>query len=624
MRVDHSVSGIVLGAVVLALLVATPFVSTGFFSLDEVIYFAGADALFRDGSLFVDNGFDEFGSEDLRIWFLVQGQHGLTPQYPVGTALLGAPFLSVFGVRGLIIINVLAGIGTLFATRSLAKQMFGHPEIGLIAALILVLGTFWPEYVYGHWPHSISLFFVTVSLLAFNWSLDRSERAISVAAISGLALGAAMLFRLDSILALPAYFLAIVLYAQRPVALILGGALGLVPAVAMIAAANLQKFGVLNPLSYGRVTGGSTDASSHIAVASVLCLAVFFALAIRFISIRRVDIRWVGFAVLVCAATALTVPLIYEVARNLVIGFVRLIVDSRGITRPEFGVAHLRDGTVSFWGLPKKALAQSLPWLAILFLLVFRSRQEHKRHFVVAMIFVVVWILPFLDSSWHGGLGSNMRYFIPTLPVLASVAAFLIFNLFQQTKKAPTILASGWICGVACVFGWANLHPSQWFGAHQIFPTLIFYLSAPLFLVAGLLKDSAGRLGFPRVLLFVVGAAIGVSSILANADFLNSQNRRTAMEAHSRNAGSIQESALFYGPPERFASAISNPEQIVALPDRLTGKIDTGLIALALNAGYLVLMPSYLAKSPDIVNGNFTIVESARWAELKLVQVAQR
>ena len=165
MRVDHSVSGIVLGAVVLALLVATPFVSTGFFSLDEVIYFAGADALFRDGSLFVDNGFDEFGSEDLRIWFLVQGQHGLTPQYPVGTALLGAPFLSVFGVRGLIIINVLAGIGTLFATRSLAKQMFGHPEIGLIAALILVLGTFWPEYVYGHWPHSISLFFVTVSLV---------------------------------------------------------------------------------------------------------------------------------------------------------------------------------------------------------------------------------------------------------------------------------------------------------------------------------------------------------------------------------------------------------------------------------------------------------------------------
>ena len=222
MRVDLSVSAIVLAGIALALLLALPFVSSGFFSIDEFIYYAGADSLFRDGSLFVDNGFYELGSENLKIWFLVQGSHGLTPQYPVGTAIIGAPFLFAFGEKGLIVLNVLAGIVTLFATRSLAKEMFGRAEIGFLAALILVIGTFWPEYIFGHWPHSVSLFFVTVSLLAFFKSLDRPEYAMGAAIVSGLTLGAAMLFRLDSILALPAYLFAIILYGQRPVALIFG------------------------------------------------------------------------------------------------------------------------------------------------------------------------------------------------------------------------------------------------------------------------------------------------------------------------------------------------------------------------------------------------------------------
>ena len=90
MRVDLSVSNVVLGVIVFGLLAATLFVSPGFFSIDEVIYFTGADALQRNSSLFVDNSFAKFGSEDLNIWFLVQGQHGLTPQYPVGSAILGA------------------------------------------------------------------------------------------------------------------------------------------------------------------------------------------------------------------------------------------------------------------------------------------------------------------------------------------------------------------------------------------------------------------------------------------------------------------------------------------------------------------------------------------------------
>lgn len=624
MRVDFSVSGIVLGVVALSLLAAIPFVSGGFFSIDEVIYFASADALQRDGTFFVQNGFDEFGSEDLKIWFLVQGKYGLTPQYPVGTALLGAPFLYLFGSKGLIVLNVLAGIGTLFATRSLTKEMFGRTDIGFLAALILVVGTFWPEYLYGHWPHSLSLFFVTVSLLAFYKSLGSSENAFAAAAISGLTLGAAMLFRLDSILALPAYFLAIILYAQRPIGLMLGGALGLVPAVILIAVANLQKFGTINPLSYGRVTGGSTDASSHISVAVVLFLAVLLVLAIRIFQIRRANIRWYWFVAIVFAVSAMAMPVILEFTRDLVVGFMRLLVDSRGIFQPRVGVVPLPDGTVSFWGLPKKALAQSIPWMAILLLLIFRSRDQHTRAITVGMIFVGVWILPFLETSWHGGLSSNMRYFLPTLPICAAFAAFLIFDFLQHKKEGARVLAIGWLCGVLIPFGWAGLHPSGWFGAHQILSTLILFLSVILVLYAGLRKDAGGGEGFTLPLLFVVGTGIGVSSLLAGLDFQNSQNRRAIMEVQSRNAGTVQEPALFYGQPERFTSAISNSEYLLALPDRLTGSIDTKLIFDALDAGYVVLMSPYIAMGDDIANGALTAVENARWTKLNLVQIIRR
>ena len=124
----------------------------------------------------------------------------------MGSVFLGAPFLSVFGDSGMIAMKVLAGIGTLFATRSLAMEMFGSAKIGLLAAFVLVFGTFWSEYLYGHWPHSVSLFFGTISLLAFFRLLTQSEQVLRIAALSGLALGSAMLFRLDSILARPAYF----------------------------------------------------------------------------------------------------------------------------------------------------------------------------------------------------------------------------------------------------------------------------------------------------------------------------------------------------------------------------------------------------------------------------------
>ncbi len=520
--------------------------------------------------------------------------------------------------------NVLAGIGTIFATRSLAIQMFGRAEIGFLAALFLVFGTFWSEYVYGHWPHSVSLLFVTMSLLAFFGSLEQTNHVFRKALVSGLALGLALLFRLDSILAVPAYFLAIILYARQPIKLMVGGTLGLAPAIVVLSVTNFQKFGSLNPFSYGRVTGGATDASAHAAAAAIIFLAILIVTAIAVCSKRQINARWIGPAVLAIFAAALAVPATYEVFRAMAVGFVRLVIDTKGITHPEIGVVHLSDGTVLFWGFPKKALAQSLPWLGVLILIAFRSWNEHKRPLVVAAIFAVVWMMPFLQSSWHGGLGSNMRYFLPILPVMASVAAFLVYDLANAQKNWLMKSVIGLVCGAGLVFGWTVLHPSAGFGSHQILSTLVFVLVLVLILTSSLIGMLGVRTNTKSLQLFAVGLGFGVAWTLAGADFINGQNRRVVMDLQNRNVSTIPERTLLYGAPERFVSAFSNPEQVLALPDRLSGKFDTKLISGALDAGYVVLMSPNFVKSPDIANGGFNVVKNARWSELNLVQIINR
>ena len=111
-----------IGALILA---GALLVSDGYFTVDEFVYVLGAQAMAQNMSLVIENGFDTYGSENLKVWNVVIGPAGLVSQYPVGTAVIGAPLLLLFGVRGLIVLNALAAVGTLFLTRSLARRLYG-------------------------------------------------------------------------------------------------------------------------------------------------------------------------------------------------------------------------------------------------------------------------------------------------------------------------------------------------------------------------------------------------------------------------------------------------------------------------------------------------------------------
>ena len=91
-----------------AMVAASFFVSTGYLLIDEVIYMLSADTFRDTGRLVIDNGYARYGSEDL-TWFglLSIGPHGLAPQYPVGSAIIGGFFVGLFDEHGFFVMNAL-------------------------------------------------------------------------------------------------------------------------------------------------------------------------------------------------------------------------------------------------------------------------------------------------------------------------------------------------------------------------------------------------------------------------------------------------------------------------------------------------------------------------------------
>ena len=567
--------------------------SNGFYSIDDVIYFQGVENLANLGRFGAENGYATFASEHLRLRFLVNGPQGLAPQYPVGSALAAAPLTGIFGLKSLIFLNVLAGVGTLFTTHRLSLRLFGSMQTANLTVGIHALCTFWGEYVAGHWPHSISVFLLSSALLLFLKALDRTQRAVVPALGSGILVGLAMFFRLEGLLLLPAVAAATIIYAARPVQILCAGAIGLAPVMALMALANKLRFGSYNPLSYGS-SGGGTDLSTYMIPGLAILGGLIGLCAIRAIGnpTARSQIAWAIVAALGLGAMLLS-PLAPYLIR-LVNGFHALFLDATIIEDPRLGATKLRpDGTVSFWGLPKKALGQSLPWLGCLTLLVALRWGEHKRSITLILIVLIIWSLPFLWLSWHGGLSSNMRYFLPVIPLIAALAAWLIFQLAQRGPTAkPSLLAIAGLAGFFAPILWGVSVPDQTFRLNQDTSTTLLYIVAALSLATGFWAKPA----LSQLSLYSIVISLGFSSFLAIQDYSHTQMRRSVFAADAKAISTISDRVLFYGAPVRFHSALQNPQQMLALPDQNTAELDLDLIDAACAAGYRVLLARHMAE----------------------------
>ena len=587
---------------------ALAFAGLGFFIIDEAIYVFAADSFRQSGSLLLENGLEGSTSGDLR-WtrLLTLGPNGLTSQYPPGSTVVWSWLLPVFDTRGIVLFNAAATTACLFVLHRLAKDIFKDNAVALGTVGLFLFGTFSLEYAFTIWPHMPAVLSVTLCILLFLRSLEASfQRALWMAVASGFVLGLGITFRLDCVLVLPAIAILAIVLARHPLPVLLGGAIGLAPAMAALAWANAMKFGSPNPLNYGK-SEGFTNVALYVPLAGAMAAGLLVLLAVRLWGgkLKLGRSMWIGLA-LAAAAAAAFVPQVQTALRALAWGAWVLLIDSRAIVSPLAGIEAQPDGTTSFWGLSKKALGQSMPWIGGLALLAsFPIWRGRRREVLILLTFTALWLVPFLLRAWHGGMSSNMRYFLPILPLVCVLGAWLIVELHRRSglTVSPAVVATA--LGFLGLVAWAISMPTGLAGAHQIASLLILALVSICAFCAAIYRTQA----LARIAVLSLCFGVGASAFNTVSDTAVSQIRRHANSVLADVGAGVEGRAVVYS--YLFRSAMQNPEQIIAMPDTFSEGPDADLVARALAAGYRVLMPEALAAAFVTQSSDFAIVGPA-------------
>lgn len=587
-------------------------VSDGLYNLDEFVIAASVDALRSNGSLTFDNGYGQFGSDSLKLWLFAKGPHGLASQYPIGSTALGALLTGPMGIRGLIVMNALAAAASLFVTRRLARLLFDDDKIAFNAALLLGTCTFWLEFAYGVWPHAMSALLVACALLWALKSIDANGRdATRWALFSGLAVSVALLLRMDSLLILPPIGLCVYLLGRHPWRALVAGAAGLVPGIATMSVVNHHKFGSYNPFSYGQ-PGGATDLGGHTAAIASVVLVGLALLLIKRAPLQRITRTHFVAVFAIAAALVLAVPSLRGYAWDYSHGFWALVVDSGVIRDPRPGMGANADGVLFFWGFVKKAVGQSLPWIGVLFVLALKPRTERLNRFlIIASITFGLWTLPFMVKAWHGGLGSNMRYFLPLLPFVCATAAAAWVKLLAIAGGNSRISLLGAVAGLLMVALWTWFGPSRLAGAQQIMSTYLLLATSLACMLVWLVESQ--RKQSAQLAQFMVAAGFSVSAAFGLLDLSASQAQRNLMAQTSDTLSTIESPSLIFGPPEMLTFQIGRPEGLIALsPGNTENSIDFDLIDKAIEAGYTVYATRGFAALVTESNRRFELGPNSR------------
>lgn len=508
----------------------------GLFLIDETIQAAAIDAMARNGSLFVQNDEVAPGHPALRLWLLRAGIEGLTPQYPAGFALIAAPFWLIGGVKGVMALNFAAALVVAALTGLIARNVIGSAQAGIAAAALIMSGTFLADYAFALWPHSVAVAISTFALWSAWRSVSTGDWRWSLAA--GLALGIGGTIRVDVWFLVPALAMWAVLVSPRPIRDLIWAGVGLAPGLLAAAALNWIKFGHFFPASYGyssniggSVEGGGVHVGSYNFMILTLALA-FVACAIG----RAAKPVW-GWLTLVAGLGCFA---LLEGGADFFAASLRgywvLGVDLRDFKDVDIDptIRSTPEGGVIFFFTLKKALAQSMPWLGILPVLWLLQRTEDERRFTKLLGITTVTLMFFFASrEWHGGLSSNLRYFLALTPLFTIGAVFALTRL-------PGHAGWGWAAGGAT----AVIVPALFLGAGDSFTVLVLVEQIlPPFIFVGLMVLALSAALSPERWRKVLGAASRISAgaaiIIAfltayAGDVLTSQSRRQLAEDRSR------------------------------------------------------------------------------------------
>ncbi|MHA1528175.1 MAG: glycosyltransferase family 39 protein [Alphaproteobacteria bacterium] len=572
--------------VVLAAFWAIP----GVFGGDGLIYRAMIDAFLRNGSLLVENGYDFYPSPALAPVNMVVSGGRLVPQYPGGWGILAAPAYLAGGVRGVILVNVVASALTLPLIWLAASALFGDRRVAATAALIYALATFAVDYALAFWPHGITTFLVTAAFAATarGWRGTHHE-GLSGLLVAGLAIGLAINIRVDAILAAAAIGAWTMGTARRPYATLGVLVLGLLPGLAAAAAINHAKFGSLSPFSYGRSSGG-VSLSSYAELLPVLAVAGIAFLALGLTRIRATAFRPGVQAAIFAAALAaiLLLPSLRDLAERIAQGFYVLVIDLQAHPVPGRGVFQQEDGTILMFGTYKKALLQSLPYAVLMVVLAPRLiRGPDRAPLAFCVLFMLAFIAFFSVNTWHGGASNNMRYFLNIVPIMAMLSALALREISNAAGRWPAVAVVAEVALLAAVFAYVSWRGfSLGFAIENTLP-IALVMAIALLSVVFLVSRRGVRAVAASALRGL--AAVGLVTAFISVWFIDiqvAQNERRINTEMAGLANRLPADALVMTFITSYAGyRLNQPPAMTAKADYATRAFDAGLVAHAFANG---------------------------------------
>ncbi len=432
------------------------FAPAGLFTDDEIIYAAMIDRFATAGSFIIQNGYDINHAESLRLVTLRAGPHGLVPQYPSGFGIIAAPFYLLGGLQGIIFLNTLASVLTLWLTYKIACALFDDKRLAVNAALIFGLATFAADYAFAIWPHATSNGFVAAAIYAAILSIKDGGRVWLWGALAGVMIGLGVAIRAEVIMVAPVLFIWVFVNARYPGRTLAAFLFALAAGLAVAAWLNYLKFGVFNPLTYGAESEGVSNRTlgGYVVYAPYGLLVAAFAMSLRWKRMQQwVTGNW-GWVMLVLGIViAASIPTARDIALKILNGLYALVVDLRHLsyidTHPR--IDHVDNEFYRYYGMLKKSLLESLPWLSLtVFAIVglFKSRQRSA--FALCLLLPLALFMPYAAYEWIGGRANNMRYVSPVLPLLAIMASCAWSTISKdrnvwlyRTALASVLLTSG-------------------------------------------------------------------------------------------------------------------------------------------------------------------------------------
>jgi len=479
-----------LGTLAFALFLGQPGHIVG----DESVYHLMVRSFAESGSLALLNGYEEFASPELV--FPVSSPHDgyLYPQYPYLYPVLAAPFYLVLGYQGLFVLNAIAFLGTVWLCYGIGRLLFADRDLSLNACLILILASYAWEYSQAAWPHALSMLFVAgvVYLAAAAGRAPTPRRSLTLAFAAGLVAGFGAGIRLEVIFTAPVLVLPFLFAAPPRPWPALAGSLGSLPGLAVLAATNYLKFGVLSPFSYGREhAGSSADPVSYL---PLFLVGGGVLLALWGLSRPRLRARvgahpWrSALAVAAAAGAAALVPEVWAVMSRLAHGTYQLVVDLRvrdlGIL--EGALSRSPSGGMIYMGALKKSLLQSCPYLVVLAVAALQLLRSGRDGAALGFLLLVpaIFIAVYGYFAWHGGHSLNLRYFVPILPFTSLLASYVWREVARQCGPTPWGIRAGMAIAVALVVAGVIVAPLNELSIAVLEPIL---LTLPLVLAGALL-----------------------------------------------------------------------------------------------------------------------------------------